>query len=64
MDLEIQKFTLHYNKETGIFDFNRSVSNFMLFLTEISEEMYQSFLEVTIENENKSENLIKKYNIK
>ena len=64
MDLEIQKFTLYYNKETGVFDFNRSVSNFILFLTEISEELYQSFLKLTIENENKSEELIKKYNIK
>ena len=64
MDLEIQKFTLHYNKENGVFDFNRSVSNFMLFLTEIPEEQYRSFLDLTIENETKSEELIKKYNIK
>ena len=64
LDLEIQKFILHYSKENGVFDFNKSVSNFMLFLTEISEEQYQSFLDLTIENENKSEELIKKYNIK
>ena len=64
MDLEIQKFTLHYNKENGVFDFNRSISNFMLFLTEIPEEQYRSFLDLTIENETKSEELIKKYNIK
>ena len=63
LDLEIQKFKLHYDKENGAFDFSRSVSNFMLFLTEISEEDYQAFKDLAIENETKSEELIKKFNI-
>lgn len=64
VDLEIQRFRLHYDKENGTFDFRRSVSNFMSFLTEIPEEQYQSFLALAVENEAKSEQLIKKYSIK
>ena len=64
LDLEIQKFKLHYDKENSAFDFSRSVSNFMLFLTEISEEQYQAFKDLAIENETKSEELIKKFNLK
>ena len=64
MDLEIQRFILHYDKETGIFDFNRSVSNFMLWLTEISQEQYEEFLQLALKNEKESEELIKRFDIK
>ena len=64
VNLEIQKFILHYNKEDGVFDFNKSISNFMSFLNEIPEEQYEAFLKITIENEKASEELINKYDIK